>query len=900
MTRIAILLFPMLLLVLIPMVSSQINIGNGQDCPDKCENSVLYEKGTWDSRLRQCIYPIQEQCRYGCEDDSRISKAPTCKEFPDKPPTNQTELGETSWEMIKRLYDRSRKEISMKVLGTEYISGDNATVFIQLLDDYKQAVNDASCYLTAYYPDKTNLLNDVLMTYLSGSDGLYYYDLVAPSMEGVYMLSVGCTIPGSAWIDDFADYSMISAYDNISIADSKVFLLSQDDIPNNQQVVVGGMNMTGNVLLFHLNNQSGYENNTHFFDFSGNGNNGSCSSPSCPIYTLGKINDALDFDGINDYVEVPNSATLDTSSGITVGGWFKPEGTYTQWMIPIAKGRTGWGNWSIGMNIDDGWALWHFTNSSGSGTWLGHYGQSLYDIGEWVFVVGTYDPSGNASIYIMNESSPDIFYKSTGIISGPLMYDSSAPVSLGIIDLTDKYYEGAIDEPFIMNRSMTPDEIYEIFNLTKGIVATNGWVISEPISLVNNTWLDYISEYAPYEGSISYSVLASNGSTLCTGLGNILPCAGSITPIRLAMNITMPTVLNITPEIDSWSVTYSTEGLEYQEVKGSGEMHINKWLDPITDLLEDINDTVHNLNLTCEGCNASLIAEYVWNFSDRSLTDYNFSEILDYLNQINVTVTSIGDKIDLLQIDIDSIIDFQVNELSNNLTEILLQLNYINTTTNRTYTYIQGMTNLSSFDVWSYYNRTLTETQDPINYSLMQEYVWNYTNRTLTECPCNLSEILEFLDDMNVTITDNQEEILDEILNLNLTATDIYNLILNLTLGNVTLQADVNWTEGELVLYNASSTVQGLAEVLRYQAQNVQVVTTTDTCADSVTLNHHVNSTNCIAENCWTNEFDSQEVCLYGCKNNICVPPPWMSIGLGLIIAIIISISVYWAWRRFE
>jgi hypothetical protein len=151
---------------------------------------------------------------------------------------------------------------------------------------------------------------------------------------------------------------------------------------------------------------------------------------------------------------------------------------------------------------------------------------------------------------------------------------------------------------------------------------------------------------------------------------------------------------------------------------------------------------------------------------------------------------------------------------------------------------------------------------------------------------------------MNITLTDNQAEILQEILGVNATATDIYNLLYGLSIGNVSVSANVNWTEGELVLYNASSQVQGLAEVLRYQAQNVQIVTTTDTCSDPNTLNHHVNTTNCIAEHCYTSEFDSKETCLYGCKNNICVPPPWMSIGIGLIIALIISVTVYWIWRR--
>ena len=60
------------------------------------------------------------------------------------------------------------------------------------------------------------------------------------------------------------------------------------ELPDYQQVESrygsGNVNMTGNVLLLHLNNDSDYgENNSRFYDFSGTGNNGSCTGNSCPI-----------------------------------------------------------------------------------------------------------------------------------------------------------------------------------------------------------------------------------------------------------------------------------------------------------------------------------------------------------------------------------------------------------------------------------------------------------------------------------------------------------------------------------------------------------------------------------------------------------------------------------------
>lgn len=111
---------------------------------------------------------------------------------------------------IKDITSKIWKKVStvMKFHETEYSTGDNATFFLQLLED-EQPVNDGYCFLSAYYPDKTSLLTDVAMTHLSGSDGLYYYDTTLPSQTGVYMLSATCFYPKST-VDFYASGSTIN------------------------------------------------------------------------------------------------------------------------------------------------------------------------------------------------------------------------------------------------------------------------------------------------------------------------------------------------------------------------------------------------------------------------------------------------------------------------------------------------------------------------------------------------------------------------------------------------------------------------------------------------------------------------------------------------------------------
>ncbi|MCK5293673.1 MAG: hypothetical protein KAJ49_03400 [Arcobacteraceae bacterium] len=107
---------------------------------------------------------------------------------------------------------------TISVFGTEYQVGEVGTSFIQLLNDNRQAINDASCFIDAYYPNKSNFWINAPLTYQENSDGLYYKEFTVPDITGLYMLSSACYIPATAWIDNFDDYSKISSYENITVS----------------------------------------------------------------------------------------------------------------------------------------------------------------------------------------------------------------------------------------------------------------------------------------------------------------------------------------------------------------------------------------------------------------------------------------------------------------------------------------------------------------------------------------------------------------------------------------------------------------------------------------------------------------------------------------------------------
>lgn len=86
------------------------------------------------------------------------------------------------------------------VAGTEYAPGDPATIFVQLKDSDGLPVHNGSCYLDIYNPllngTHQNTVVEAPMLHAEGvndDDGLYYYDLTAPTTLGVYMLSALCS-----------------------------------------------------------------------------------------------------------------------------------------------------------------------------------------------------------------------------------------------------------------------------------------------------------------------------------------------------------------------------------------------------------------------------------------------------------------------------------------------------------------------------------------------------------------------------------------------------------------------------------------------------------------------------------------------------------------------------------
>lgn len=169
---------------------------------------------------------------------------------------------------------------------------------------------------------------------------------------------------------------------------------------------------------------------TTAYDSSPFGNNGTLVNG--PAWTTGRYGNGLQFDGANDYVNIPHHAGLEPSS-ITVEFWVNLNSDGTRHVIV-----TKWFGFTTEVNPDGTfkWGLYGLSNQ--------YFGTKTISWNQWHYLVGTFDDSTKKQcIYIDGNLSE------CQTVTGSISYNQAAlQVSWG--------YEtnGTIDDIRIYNRAI--------------------------------------------------------------------------------------------------------------------------------------------------------------------------------------------------------------------------------------------------------------------------------------------------------------------------------------------------------------------------------------------------------------------------------------------------------------
>jgi hypothetical protein len=185
-------------------------------------------------------------------------------------------------------------------------------------------------------------------------------------------------------------------------------------------------------------------------DFSGKGNDGTLMGDS--HYLAGKIGMAMEFDGVDDFVDVPHDESLMVGSEVTVMAWIHTSrhgGPGTEgWQGIIAKGNSVR---SYSFYTESGGGL-HFSTTS-AGAYVGTVSSAQVALNEWVHVCGMVI-GGEHQYYINGE---DAGRSGSGIVLGE---EDTANVVIGRTqEGANRSFLGMIDDPRIYMRGLTQEEV---------------------------------------------------------------------------------------------------------------------------------------------------------------------------------------------------------------------------------------------------------------------------------------------------------------------------------------------------------------------------------------------------------------------------------------------------------
>ncbi len=178
-------------------------------------------------------------------------------------------------------------------------------------------------------------------------------------------------------------------------------------------------------------------------------------------FAPGEVGQAFSFDGVNDYVQIPKSASLDVGNQVTVEFWMKADPS-----TPI-------GSQIVGLVTSDFYGIevggsplgvCMFMSVNGGGSFP-TTPSVVFAAGEWHHIAGTYNGT-NLQLYIdaLPVGPPTA---ASGPIS-PMLANSFVTIGSESGRTTcggcgGRYFKGQIDEPAIYNRALSASEIQTIY-----------------------------------------------------------------------------------------------------------------------------------------------------------------------------------------------------------------------------------------------------------------------------------------------------------------------------------------------------------------------------------------------------------------------------------------------------
>ena len=258
----------------------------------------------------------------------------------------------------------------------------------------------------------------------------------------------------------------------------------------------GGGGNSGLVAAYNFEEISG----TTVVDASGRGNHGALDGAART--SAGRFGKALSFDGIDDWVTIKDTSSIDLSTGITLEAWVYPTDNMSGWRSVLVKETPpDHASYYLYANSD--------TDQPATGVRIGSdqnlQGGPWLIPNTWVHLAGTYDGT-----------TQRLYVNGTEVVNRP--HSGPIELSTGVLRLGgnsiwgDEFFKGLIDEVRIYNRALSAGGIQTDMNKS---VATS----SPPIRLVGTETIGPATNSNPQGKAEAFQTYA--GTTITGWVTNL-------------------------------------------------------------------------------------------------------------------------------------------------------------------------------------------------------------------------------------------------------------------------------------------------------------------------------------------------------------------------------------------
>lgn len=191
-------------------------------------------------------------------------------------------------------------------------------------------------------------------------------------------------------------------------------------------------------------------------DFSVHGNNGALTDMLGTEWTTGKIGGALEFDGIDDHVQVPHAAELNGSIALTYAAWVFPH-SWSGIRQIMAKSVHAGGSGPAQMGIfSESGQLYVRAETTGGQI---NVGTALPPLDNWTHVAGVFDGS-ILRVYINGVEVNSLAFSTTNLI----------PTTDGVnfskeVGAAQYFFDGLLDDIRVYNRALGEPEVEFLFSM---------------------------------------------------------------------------------------------------------------------------------------------------------------------------------------------------------------------------------------------------------------------------------------------------------------------------------------------------------------------------------------------------------------------------------------------------